>query len=79
MKTVYIPVTISETDYVLTCDGKSIESYDVIYSEESMKELLAQGIHPDWKFTKMVDLEEDHLMKYAESIILNKLLLYNTY
>jgi hypothetical protein len=44
-----------------------------------MKEVLAQGIHPDWKFTKMVDLEEDHLMKYAESIILNKLLLYNTY
>ena len=79
MKTVYLPVTISEKDYVLTCDGKSVESYDVIYSEESMKELLAHGIHPDWEFTKMVDLEEDHLMKYAESIILNKLLLYNTY
>jgi hypothetical protein len=73
MKTVYVPVTLSETDDVLTGDGKSVESYDVIYSEESMKEVLAQGIHPDWEFTKMIDLEEDHLMKYAESII------YNTY
>lgn len=71
MKTVYIPVTLSETDYVLTCNGKSVEALDVIYAEESMKEVLAQGIHPDWEFTKMIDLKEDHIMQYAESIIRN--------
>ena len=62
--------TLYETDYVLFKDNKPVEPLDIIYAEQSVKDLFEDGfkLEQGEQFIKMTELPVEWQEKYIAEI-----------